>query len=62
VQCTTCNKVSISFDPFNMLSLPIPQPSKDYRTVIRYYPLSLVKRPLELHFELGEYATISEVR
>ncbi len=24
VQCTTCGKVSISFDPFNILSLPIP--------------------------------------
>ena len=24
VQCTVCNKISISFDPFNMLSLPIP--------------------------------------
>jgi ubiquitin C-terminal hydrolase len=25
VQCIACGKVSIAFDPFNMLSLPIPQ-------------------------------------
>lgn len=25
VQCMNCGKISISFDPFNMLSLPIPQ-------------------------------------
>lgn len=24
VQCTVCGKISISFDPFNMLSVPIP--------------------------------------
>jgi ubiquitin carboxyl-terminal hydrolase 6/32 len=24
VQCTKCNYISISFDPFNIISLPIP--------------------------------------
>jgi hypothetical protein len=45
-----------------MLSLPIPQATKEYRTIIRYYPLSLLKKPLEIHFLLGEYSTISEIR
>lgn len=37
VQCTVCNKISISFDPFNMLSVPIPT-LKEYKLVVKYMP------------------------
>jgi len=44
VQCTVCNKISISFDPFNMLSLPIPI-NKDFKLTIKYFPFNLEQRP-----------------
>lgn len=37
VQCTVCNKVSITFDPFNMLSVPIPM-MKEIKLSIKYFP------------------------
>lgn len=62
VQCTVCSKVSITFDPFNMLSLPIPQPTKDFKTIIKYYPLSLIEKPKEFVFSIGEYTTMTEIK
>lgn len=44
VQCTVCGKISISFDPFNMLSLPIPQ-IKESSVSIKYIPYSIEENP-----------------
>ena len=57
-----CGKVSISFDPFNILSLPIPQATKDIQFKIKYYPLSLMEPAKEFIFHVGEYATLSEIK
>ena len=61
VQCTQCNKISISFDPFNMLSVPIPI-NKDFKFTIKYFPLSLSEKPKEFQISVGEYVTLSEIR
>jgi hypothetical protein len=57
-----CGYISISFDPFNMLSLPIPQATKDIKFTIKYFPLSLLNKPKEFTFLIGEYATLSEIK
>ena len=61
VQCTICNKISISFDPFNMLSVPIPI-NKDVKIAIKYFPLSLSERPKEFSMNVGEFVTLSEIK
>lgn len=61
VQCTVCNKVSISFDPFNMLSLPIPN-NKDFKLNIKYFPHNLTEKPKEYTVNVGEFVTLSEIR
>lgn len=45
-----------------MLSLPIPQPTKDFKTVIRYFPLSLLEKPKEFVFSISEYTTVTEIK
>lgn len=62
VQCQVCGKVSITFDPFNMLSLPIPHAQKDLKVSIKYYPRSLLSKPKEFLIQVGEYATLNEVK
>src|SRR3569833_982313 len=61
VRCTVCNKISISFDPFNILSVPIPI-HKEIKLSIKYFPLSLSERPKEFLMNVGEYVTLSEIR
>lgn len=57
-----CGKVSISFDPFNMLSLPIPLATKELRLNIKYFPRSLTDPPREFQFLVGEFATLNEIK
>jgi hypothetical protein len=45
-----------------MLSLPIPQPTKDFKTTIKYYPLSLLEKPKEFIFSIAEYTTVTEIK
>ena len=61
VQCTHCNKISISFDPFNMLSVPIPV-QKEQRLAVKYFPANLEERPKEFIIGVGDQASISEVK
>lgn len=61
VQCTVCNKISISFDPFNMLSVPIPL-TKDIKLSIKYFPYTLQEKPKEFHFSVGEFITLIEIK
>ena len=58
VQCTKCDKVSIAFDPFNMLSLPIPQGVREVKFSIKYYPRSLTSRPKNFTFAVSDHTTI----
>lgn len=46
VQCTQCDRVSITFDPFNVLSLPIPS-QKNQCFTIKYLPCSVIEYPTE---------------
>lgn len=62
VQCTNCGYVSIAFDPFNMLSLPIPQGTKEMKFQVKYYPLSLTSSPLLFTFSVSDYTTIPELK
>jgi ubiquitin carboxyl-terminal hydrolase 6/32 len=59
VQCTSCDNVSISFDPFNVLSVPIPSVSE---FLVRYIPHNLKERPTSFVINVGEYVTIKEIR
>ena len=61
VQCTVCRKVSISFDPFNMLSVPIPS-AKEARLAVKYFPLSLAEQPLEFLLSVGDFVSVQELR
>lgn len=61
VQCTVCSKISISFDPFNMLSVPIPL-NKEIKLNIKYFPMSLTEKPKEFAINVGEFVTLSEIR
>lgn len=45
-----------------MLSLPIPQAQKDLKVSIKYYPRSLLCKPKEFIFQVGEYATLNEIK
>jgi hypothetical protein len=60
VQCTKCNHVSLSFDPFSILSLPIPNIGASLR--IKYFPYDLSKRPIEFLLSVGAYVTVAEIR
>ena len=65
VQCGVCSHVSVTFDPFNVLSLPIPQLSKPVSTQIKllYYPQNLGHSVLELTLDLNsERAQIEELQ
>ena len=60
VQCTQCDHVSMSFDPFSILSLPIPNSGCSLK--IKYFPYDMAKRPIEFHLSVGEYVTVAEIR
>jgi ubiquitin C-terminal hydrolase len=63
VQCSICKNISITFDPFNVLSVPIPKQSQSHTKVIEYYPLSYSKPVLKVKVNLsGENAKIDEIK
>ena len=61
VQCARCNYVSMSFDPFNVLSIPIPT-LKNQKFTFKYIPLNMYEIPRELSMSAGENVTINELR
>ena len=63
VQCSLCKHVSITFDPFNVLSVPIPKQSHQMTKVIDYYPLSFVKPVLRIKVAVSsEDVTANELK
>ena len=64
VNCSICNHVSITFDPYNVLSVPIPRQASNITHVIRYYPLSFVKPVIQITMSLssGNATTVGEIR
>lgn len=61
VQCTQCEHVSLTFDPFNMLSLPIPT-SKNLSFFVKFVPYELNQDHIEFQLSVGEFVTVSELK
>ncbi|CDW86593.1 ubiquitin carboxyl-terminal hydrolase [Stylonychia lemnae] len=61
VQCTVCGKISISFDPFNMLSVPIPI-IKENVVNVKYFPYSLKQPHKLLKINVGEYDSVTDLK
>ena len=53
--------MSLTFDAFNLLSLPIPN-QKNMSFTVKYIPCSLTERPLEFLISVGDIITVSEIR
>ena len=63
VCCSICKNISITFDPFNVLSVPIPKQSQNLTKTIEYYPLSFVKPVLRIRVSVSsEHATANELK
>ncbi|ROT35882.1 UCH-domain-containing protein, partial [Sodiomyces alkalinus F11] len=59
LKCPVCHKVSITFDPFNNLTLPLPIEELWSRTV-KFYPLN--DRPVQLDIELPKHSSMERLR
>ena len=62
--CPDCNKTSITFDPFNDLTLPLPINKKWYHTftiVNLDFNQSMSKRIMKLQVELNKTSTLDEL-
>lgn len=57
--CPICHKISITFDPFNNLTLPLPMQNL-WNKSIKYVPLN--DAPVELHVELDKNSSIRSLR
>ncbi|KAL7627005.1 hypothetical protein AAE478_003781 [Parahypoxylon ruwenzoriense] len=57
--CPECQKVSITFDPFNNLTLPLPVENKWTHTV-KFFPLN--DRPVNIRVELDKHASIKRLK
>ncbi|KAI4601803.1 CSN-associated deubiquitinating enzyme Ubp12 [Pestalotiopsis sp. 9143b] len=55
----SCAKVSITFDPFNSLSLPLPIQNKWSHTV-KFFPLN--DRPVDIRVELDKSSSIKQLK
>ena len=64
VNCSICGHISITFDPYNVLSVPIPRQSNSSTYSIKFYPLSFVRPVIELTMALpsGDRTTIGEMK
>lgn len=57
--CPICDKVSITFDPFNNLTLQLPIANKWSHTV-KFFPLN--DRPIEIKVEIDKHDTIKTLK
>ncbi|KAI5859320.1 UCH-domain-containing protein [Durotheca rogersii] len=57
--CPECQKVSITFDPFNNLTLPLPVENKWSHT-IKFFPLN--DRPVDIRVELDKHGSIKSLK
>lgn len=63
LRCLICKNISITFDPYNVLSVPIPKTTYTAKLNIKYYPLDFSKPVLNIALTLSsERAQISEVK
>ncbi|KAF9071565.1 hypothetical protein BDP27DRAFT_1321959 [Rhodocollybia butyracea] len=59
--CPECQKISITFDPFMYLTLPLPV-QKKWRGVVYYIPWVLEKPHLKVSVELGRDSSFRDLR
>lgn len=57
--CPQCDKVSITFDPFNNLTLPLPI-SNVWTHKVKYYPLN--DAPVEINVDMDKNSTIRALK
>ncbi|KAI1096322.1 ubiquitin carboxyl-terminal hydrolase-like protein [Rostrohypoxylon terebratum] len=57
--CPECQKVSITFDPFNNLTLPLPLENK-WSHAVKFFPLN--GRPIFIRVELDKHASIKSLK
>ncbi|KAI1502730.1 hypothetical protein F5X99DRAFT_417717 [Biscogniauxia marginata] len=57
--CPECSKVSITFDPFNNLTLPLPVGNK-FNHTIKFFPLN--DRPINIRVELDRHSSIKALK
>lgn len=63
VMCSVCRNLSVTFDPFNVLSVPIPKQSLQPSITISYYQLSFTQPVLKIKLNLtSEHAKIKEIK
>ncbi|KAG6228008.1 hypothetical protein E4U34_005051 [Claviceps purpurea] len=59
LKCPECGKISITFDPFNNLTLPLPLENMWSRTV-KFFPLNDV--PVKIDVELSKHSSIETLK
>ncbi|OJT02905.1 Ubiquitin carboxyl-terminal hydrolase 4 [Trametes pubescens] len=59
--CPECSKVSITFDPFMYLTLPLPVQKKWHHTIL-YIPWDLEKPHVRVPVELNRHSSFKDVR
>nr|XP_036577490.1 ubiquitin carboxyl-terminal hydrolase [Colletotrichum truncatum]KAF6784488.1 ubiquitin carboxyl-terminal hydrolase [Colletotrichum truncatum] len=59
LKCPVCDKISITFDPFNNLTLPLPVEDMWSRTV-KFLPLN--DAPVQIEIELSKHSAIEQLK
>lgn len=59
LKCPECGKISITFDPFNNLTLPLPLENMWSRSV-KFFPLNDV--PVKIEVELSKHSSIESLK
>ncbi|KAI1143832.1 UCH-domain-containing protein [Hypoxylon sp. FL0543] len=59
VVCPECRKISITFDPFNNLTLPLPV-DNPWAHKVKFFPLN--DRPIDIRVELSKHASIKALK
>ena len=65
VSCSICGYVSITFDPYSVMSLPVPRQQTSQSTMqIRFYPINFNKPVIEVTIALQnkERTTVGEIK
>lgn len=63
VQCSACRYVSITFDPFNVLSVPIPvAKAKERNFCVNYWQESFAKPVLKLQLAYNSDMLVAELK
>ncbi|CAG9937843.1 unnamed protein product, partial [Clonostachys rosea f. rosea IK726] len=59
LKCPECGKISITFDPFNNLTLPLPVEDLWHRTV-KFFPLN--EAPVKIDVELPKHSAVEALK